>query len=402
MPITFSCHCGKTLQVADLAAGKKARCPQCGAVVPVPEAEVGIVTPQMVRSTKAPPPLPLTVADEDESLDLDPEEVGSRDGRAKAPAVPAVDQGPPMPAPGEIPEFNHAGLPLSPRAEFFIDPPVELGSLYSAECSLMKGVKPMDPAMRWALIFFVTVVGIALGAGIALAFRPVHPLMLAAILGSIGGLLGFLIVFFSTRFSHTCTFVGREGVANYHCTGSTDNFSENLFLFANAVELRIAQTRHYTNGIYTGTNYSFTWSDDSGGPVFTIAGGHKSEKGEPPPNDYFHYALAAEGAWSDYLARNIDLIMGRDESLYFGLDGKNFVRVGRDFLEISMKGNAARLFAEDIDYVQIQDGMVSIWERGGKRGWFSKKGIHDFAFASLGNARFFLFAVERMLGIPIR
>ncbi|MFO0865638.1 MAG: hypothetical protein U0744_13465 [Gemmataceae bacterium] len=405
MAITFSCSCGKSLQVAESAAGKKARCPQCGAIVTVPQPEVGIVTPKLVSQVKAPPPLPPTVED-DETYDLEPEEVGSHDARgrpiAKTSETEAADPSPPMPAPGELPEYNHAGQPLSPRAEFFVDPTPELGSLYSAECTLMRGVKPMDPGMRWALIFFVTIVGFALGGGLAFAFRPVHPVMLALILGSIGALLGFLIVFFTTRFSHTCTFVGKEGVANYSCSGNTDNISENLFLFANAVELRIAQTRHYTNGVYTGTNYSFAWSDDSGRQVFVIGGGHKSEKGEPPPNDFFHYALAAEGAWTDYLARNIDLIMGRDESFYFGLDGKNHVRVGRDFIEISMKGNAARLFAEDIDYVQIHNGMVSIWERGGKRGWFSSKGIHDFAFASLGNARFFLFAVERILGVPIR
>jgi hypothetical protein len=403
MAITFSCACGKTLQVADSAAGKKARCPQCGTIVPVPQAEVGIVTPKLVRETKAPapPPLPLTELD-DETYDLEPEEVGSPGGVARAPVQAPADQGPPLPLPGELPEYNHAGQPLSARAEFFVDPPFELGSLYSAESTLMRGVKPMDPGMRWALIFFVTVVGFALGGVLALVFRPVHPILLAMILGSIGGLLGFLIVFFSTRFSHTCTFVGKDGIANYTCSGSPDNVTENLFLFVNAVELRIAQTRHYTNGVYTGTNYSFAWSDDSGRQVFVIGGSHKSENGEPPPNDFFHYALAAEAAWTDYLARNIDLIMGRDESFYFGLDGRNFVRVGRDFLEMSMKGNTARLFADDIDYVQIHNGMVSIWERGGKRGWFSSKGIHDFAFASLGNARFFLFAVERILGVPIR
>jgi len=407
MPITFSCNCGKTLQVADSAAGKRARCPKCSEVVSVPDAEVGIVTPQLVREKPrvSPPPLPLpepTLAeDEDEpAYDLEPEEVGS--STRLRPEPPPEEQGPPLPPPGELPEFNHAGLPLGRHLNFFIDPPPEIGSVFSAECTLKNGTRPMDSAMRWAMIFFVTMLGFAIGAALSFAFGAVHPVMLAMILGSIGGLLGFLIMFFSTRFAHTCTFVGTEGIANYSCSGSLENIRENLFLFADAVELRIAQTRHYYNGIYTGTNYSFTWSNESGKTAFVISGGHKSEKGEPPPNDYFRYALAAEGAWSDYLARNINLIMGRDESLYFGLDGKNFVRVGKVFLEISIRGNTARMFADDIDYVQIKDGMVSIWERGGKRGWFSSKGIHDFPFASLGNARFFLFAVERFLGVPIR
>ena len=36
MPIECACPCGRRLRVADEFAGKKARCPQCGAVVAVP------------------------------------------------------------------------------------------------------------------------------------------------------------------------------------------------------------------------------------------------------------------------------------------------------------------------------------------------------------------------------
>ena len=38
MPISVSCTCGARLQVRDDAAGKKAKCPKCGAVLPVPAA----------------------------------------------------------------------------------------------------------------------------------------------------------------------------------------------------------------------------------------------------------------------------------------------------------------------------------------------------------------------------
>jgi len=36
MTIHFACACGKTLKAPDNAAGKRARCPACAAVVPVP------------------------------------------------------------------------------------------------------------------------------------------------------------------------------------------------------------------------------------------------------------------------------------------------------------------------------------------------------------------------------
>lgn len=36
MPITLNCACGKSLRVPDSAAGKKAKCPVCSAVLDVP------------------------------------------------------------------------------------------------------------------------------------------------------------------------------------------------------------------------------------------------------------------------------------------------------------------------------------------------------------------------------
>lgn len=38
MAIRFRCGCGRQLQTADEAGGKQARCPLCGAIVPVPPA----------------------------------------------------------------------------------------------------------------------------------------------------------------------------------------------------------------------------------------------------------------------------------------------------------------------------------------------------------------------------
>ena len=41
MPIAVTCGgCGKRLKVPDSAAGKRGKCPQCGATVPIPEAEI--------------------------------------------------------------------------------------------------------------------------------------------------------------------------------------------------------------------------------------------------------------------------------------------------------------------------------------------------------------------------
>src|SRR6266851_7504278 len=49
MPITLKCGCGKHLKVRDELAGKRARCPGCGTILPVPS---GITRQPLVRQEK--------------------------------------------------------------------------------------------------------------------------------------------------------------------------------------------------------------------------------------------------------------------------------------------------------------------------------------------------------------
>jgi hypothetical protein len=45
MAIVFSCTCGKPLRAKDESAGKKTKCPHCGAIVPIPGASPATVPP---------------------------------------------------------------------------------------------------------------------------------------------------------------------------------------------------------------------------------------------------------------------------------------------------------------------------------------------------------------------
>jgi hypothetical protein len=58
MPITFSCPCGRQLQVGDEHAGKRARCPECAAVVAVPVADAPPPLPPQVGGQRPPTPPP--------------------------------------------------------------------------------------------------------------------------------------------------------------------------------------------------------------------------------------------------------------------------------------------------------------------------------------------------------
>ena len=51
MSITFQCDCGKKLQVADHYAGKKGRCPSCGATLDIPDESNAEVPSKELRAS---------------------------------------------------------------------------------------------------------------------------------------------------------------------------------------------------------------------------------------------------------------------------------------------------------------------------------------------------------------
>jgi hypothetical protein len=122
MPIAFACDCGRAFQVADAHAGKRTKCPACGAALTVPD---------------APPP----AADEDEAYRLladgpDPEPeaapaVARRDPDPAALAAPPSKKTPPAPKPQRL----HRSRPAEEREHYqrpriYISPGV-LGGLAS-------------------------------------------------------------------------------------------------------------------------------------------------------------------------------------------------------------------------------------------------------------------------------
>jgi hypothetical protein len=218
----------------------------------------------------------------------------------------------------------------------------------------------------------------------------------------IAGIPTALLTLYFTRFRHHCNYVGERGIAAFACAGNRDNITrEDLFLFRDAVELRIGQTRNYYNGVYTGTGYNFTWSDENSTRMHQLSGTYRSEAGTPVPSDPYYFALSAEMAWTMYLFRNMDKVMTTKDTLIFGLRGNDFVEIGSGYLILSQRMQEIRFEAEQIAAMPIQNGVVAIHEHGATQGWFSSSGIHSFPYQDLGNARFFLYACEKLLGIRV-
>ncbi|MBC7815582.1 MAG: hypothetical protein IAG10_01640 [Planctomycetaceae bacterium] len=96
MPISVKCsECGKGLKAPDAMAGKKAKCPQCGNVVPIPAAvvEAEIIDdeppakkPPVRKAASKPKARAVEEEEEDDYGDDFPETEESEDGRVPCPA----------------------------------------------------------------------------------------------------------------------------------------------------------------------------------------------------------------------------------------------------------------------------------------------------------------------------
>jgi hypothetical protein len=293
---------------------------------------------------------------------------------------------------------NHAGGKLARDDDYFEPPPEEIGQVVSMHTSLKKMQQPMAPGTRLGVSIGVGLMCASVGIVIGLLAKSAALGVLIAL--ALAG-IGVAIVLFATRFSHTCSYVGQLGVAQFKMKGSRDNVTEETFLFADASELRTQQTRHYTNGVYQNTSYSFTWSDVTGRKRYALAGSHNNQAGNPPAKHPFHFASAAERAWSMYLWVQIQPQLRTEGAILFRLGGKNWVRLGKGYIRLFFNGEETDCGVEDIDQVRLDQGWVQVRRKDAKEGWFSSTGVFKFPYSNLSNARLFFLLMENLVGVAV-
>ena len=177
---------------------------------------------------------------------------------------------------------EHDGNRLPPDIDWFAPPPAEIGELRSAHTTLKQNQQP------WSTLSRVLLAG-GIGLGITLVadltvkyFQNPGGAETVRIIGAIVGICGALIAWFATRFKHHVSYVGKSGLARSTIVGRRENPpKDELFQFASAAELRTGETRHYHNGVYTGTHYHFQWTDAQGKLQFKLAGQYSSAKSTP-------------------------------------------------------------------------------------------------------------------------
>lgn len=289
--------------------------------------------------------------------------------------------------PEDVP--RHAGVPIEPDADFFADPPPEIGEVLSAESSLKTTKTP------WRVSSRIVLAGLVAWAG-AMALQLFIPDWLWAAL-----LFAVLapVVWLATGFSHTCTYVGRLGVARFRCKGSRSRVRPpEVLRFEDATELRTSQTRHYHNGVYTGTSYAFVWSDAEGKKRFKLSGTYRGEKAPPKPKDPFHFAVMSETAWTLFLLAESERELEANGSIRFALKSGHWVAVGPGFLDLNLPGVPEhRLPAGEVGEVAFEQGVIKIKRVDAKEGWFSSSGVYKLQADAMANFRLFGMVYSRLM-----
>src|SRR5579859_941552 len=194
---------------------------------------------------------------------------------------------------------DHRGQPREPDVELFAPPPREIGTILSADSTLRTGRGPKHIVVR-------ILMGLAFAVVVVIAFewmastsgdRSERESMRT--LGYVFAVVAFLSQMYATRFNATCTYVGTLGAVRSRVRGRVQaQPTTEVLLYGNVSELFAQQTRQYVNGIYSGTTYDYTWITPTGERVYRMKGSYREKKKGAKAGDLWHFACAAERAWT--------------------------------------------------------------------------------------------------------
>jgi hypothetical protein len=285
--------------------------------------------------------------------------------------------------------ISHAGSPLTVDADFFIAPPPQIGELISVATTLPTSARPLPVNIRWAII----------AGSVLLSIIVSQVVFQIAGLAVLVGMTAGGIAWYLTKFNHICSFVGTKGLARYDISGSRSALpKENLLLFTDTQHLYTKTTRNYTNGVYTGTSYSYRWIKNSGG-VYEVSGTYRSENNAPKQQDIWHFADMGEAAWTRHLLETIDDQLARDGYIEFPLTGNlQAVRVGDGFLEfVTRKDEVQRVMRSEMQDITLGSGTFQFKHQDSR--WWSGKGKFSFEYGNIPNARIFMICLKELADI---
>jgi hypothetical protein len=291
---------------------------------------------------------------------------------------------------------DHRGETRRPDAELFAAPPAEIGRVVSAESTLRAGKSEMVLPLR-LLVSLVPGTLVTLAILWAAVDPPFNADPVQQGLALAAGVALAAIIWYFTRFSHRCSYVGEDGIALFTLRGRRDaQPSPQVMRFEEVAELCAPQTRHYLNGVYAGTEYDFRWRDAAGKQRMRLKGRYVGQNKPPRAGDAYHFAAAAEAAWSNHFLARAAGELERTGAIPFRIEGKGGLRVGPGFIEFHFGDEPVRVTSEEIANVTLGDGQFSFVHKDAK--WYRSAGKYRFPYGGMGNGRVFFLALEKLMG----
>lgn len=280
--------------------------------------------------------------------------------------------------------------------ELFAAPPPDIGPLRSADSTLRKGNRPKPMVVRVLMGAAFAVVVVLLFSWMAMHFDPSEQQGMR-ILGYALAAVAFYSQVHATRFKAVCTYVGELGAARSTIRGSLEAApATEVLLFANAAELFAKQTRHFVNGIYSGTTYDYRWVDSTGKLLYRDKGQYKEKRKGVKSGDLWHFACAAERSWTERCFLLSQKQIAAEGSIPFRVDTNRSLRVGPSFVEFHFDDQPVRVARDDIASVSLKKRRFSFQHKDAKM--FSRVGRYSFAYEKIANAQLFLFTLDRIFG----
>ncbi|MEL7499828.1 MAG: hypothetical protein AAFN77_19650 [Planctomycetota bacterium] len=301
------------------------------------------------------------------------------------------------------PDFDelttHSGQPLSPEMRFVVPPPPEIGEIKTAFTNV--GVKkPMTTGKR---IFYSVLVMllcvIALSLIMYFGMQPKMDELPILILVNVGiSAIPAMLVYFFVNVNFEVSYVGGDGAARFQMKDPEEQpHKSDVVVFADAADIKTAETRHFTNGVYTGTSYSYSWHDADGRSLMTLGGNYHGQDGVPKKLDspYF-FALVCEAIYNENAIQRMADEFERNGFVSFNIAKNKKVKVGDGYLEFDFGGKVDRVSSEDIKSLSIDSGTFKI--NTNDASFFGSKGKFRFQYGQMGNAQLFLYALEQLAG----
>lgn len=298
---------------------------------------------------------------------------------------------------------NHNGSAAAAGDIYFSDPGDWIGRITSASTS--QSTNPPGKTVFWTMVgrFFLGLLlgGLAalVGWGLAELAALIAPsaerltVAGAGVFGVAGCVAGFVL----SASSYHSTYVGTEGAAR--ATRKKERVTLEAVRWDQVRCITFTQTRNHTNGVYTGTSFNFSFHRNDDQKPFTIHGMFSAkEAAAAPRTSLVHFAYCAETSWTTWRLNRVDAELASHGTVHFGINKKDWIRVGEGFIELFFKGAQERLDAADIASVSLDQGYMTIQRTGAKKGLFSSDGVFRFNVNGMADFRVFMVVFQSYTG----